>query len=157
MASLFEDGKPGMIDKNSVVENELMKEIISIRIDTLWKMIAQKMENRLPEIDEEGATGKFDNKGAIFIPGGLVYREWMPAIHFLYVAAIIFGLSCLAVFAVSLLTPPLPENKVREFTWQQKIYDRETIEISKLPFMLNYRYLSALLIAFLILILLVFW
>jgi Na+/proline symporter len=87
---------------------------------------------------------------------GFSGREWMPAIHFLYVAAIIFGLSCLAVFAVSLLTPP-PEDKVREFTWQQKIYERETIEISRLPFMLNYRYLSALLIAFLILILLVFW
>jgi hypothetical protein len=40
----------------------------------------------------------------------------MPAIHFLYVAAIIFGLSCLAVFAISLLTPQ-PEDKVREFTW----------------------------------------
>ena len=52
-----------------------MKEIISIRIDTLWKMIAQRMEKRLPEIDEEGATGKFDNKGAIFIPGGLVYKD----------------------------------------------------------------------------------
>jgi hypothetical protein len=75
MSSLFKDGKLGMIDKNSLVENELMKEIISIRIDTLWKMIAQKMENRLPEIDEEGATGKFDNKGAIFIPGGLVYKD----------------------------------------------------------------------------------
>ncbi|MEJ2730587.1 MAG: hypothetical protein P8185_19160 [Deltaproteobacteria bacterium] len=61
--------------KNSVIENELMKEIISIRIDTLWKMIAHRMEKRLPEIDEEGATGKFDNKGAIFIPGGLVYKD----------------------------------------------------------------------------------
>jgi hypothetical protein len=61
--------------KKSIIENELMKEIISIRIDTLWKMIKQKMENRLPEIGEEGATGKFDNKGAIFIPGGLVYQD----------------------------------------------------------------------------------
>ena len=43
------------------------------------------------------------------------------------------------------------------FTWQQKIYERETIEISKLPFMWNYRYLSALLIASLMLILLLFW
>jgi hypothetical protein len=60
---------------NSILANELMKEIISIRIDTLWKMIAQRMGNRLPEIDEEGATGKFDNKGAIFIPGGLVYQD----------------------------------------------------------------------------------
>jgi len=64
-----------MYFKKSIIENELMKEIISIRIDTLWKMIVQKMENRLPEIDEEGATGKFDNKGAIFIPGGLVYQD----------------------------------------------------------------------------------
>lgn len=64
-----------MVYKKSIIENELMKEIISIRIDTLWKMIVQKMENRLPEINEEGATGKFDNKGAIFIPGGLVYQD----------------------------------------------------------------------------------
>jgi hypothetical protein len=64
-----------MPDKKLIVENELIKEIISIRIDTLWKMIGQKMEGRLPEIDEEGATGKFDNKGAIFIPGGLVYKD----------------------------------------------------------------------------------
>ncbi|MGD1967522.1 MAG: hypothetical protein PVI32_01005, partial [Desulfobacterales bacterium] len=64
-----------MLDKKAIVDNALMKEIISIRIDTLWKMIELKTKNRLPEIDEEGATGKFDNKGAIFIPGGLVYRD----------------------------------------------------------------------------------
>ncbi len=64
-----------MLDKKSIIDNALIKEIVSIRIDTLWKMIKQKKENRLPEIDEEGATGKFDNKGAIFIPGGLVYRD----------------------------------------------------------------------------------
>jgi hypothetical protein len=72
---LLDADKLGVINMQSIIENELMKEIISIRIDTLWKMIAQKMENRLPEIDEEGATGKFDNKGAIFIPGGLVYKD----------------------------------------------------------------------------------
>jgi SSS family solute:Na+ symporter len=54
---------------------------------------------------------------------GLSGSKWMPAIHFLYVAAIIFGISCLAVFAVSLLTPPPPSEKVRDFTWQRKIYD----------------------------------
>jgi hypothetical protein len=64
-----------MLDKKSIIKTELMKEVISIRIDTLWKMIVQKTENRLPEIDEEGATGKFDNKGAIFIPGGLIYQD----------------------------------------------------------------------------------
>ena len=74
-ASLSEGGKSGMPDKKSIIDNALIKEIVSIRIDTLWKMIKQKIENRLPEIDEEGATGKFDNKGAIFIPGGIVYRD----------------------------------------------------------------------------------
>jgi hypothetical protein len=64
-----------MLDNKRIIKNELVKEIISIRIDTLWKMIKQKAEGRLPEISEEGATGKFDNKGAIFVPGGLVYKD----------------------------------------------------------------------------------
>jgi Na+/proline symporter len=83
----------------------------------------------------------------------LVFNDakWMPPVHFLYVAVIIFGLSCLSIFAVTLLTPPPPEKKVRDFTWQRKIYNRETIEISRLPYFWNYRHLSVLLIAFLIL------
>jgi SSS family solute:Na+ symporter len=88
---------------------------------------------------------------------GFSNSRWMPAIHFLYVAAIIFGMSCLAVFTVSLLTAPPPVKKVRDFTWQRKIYDQETIEINNLPVTWNYRYLSILLIAFLALILLLFW
>jgi SSS family solute:Na+ symporter len=87
---------------------------------------------------------------------GLSGSKWMPAIHFLYVAAIIFGISCLAVFAVSLLTPPPPSEKVRDFTWQRKIYDRETIEINRLPVLWNYRYLSVLLLGLLALILILF-
>jgi SSS family solute:Na+ symporter len=83
--------------------------------------------------------------------------KWLPAIHFLYVAAIIFGMSCLAVFAVSLLTPPPPAEKVRDFTWQRKIYERETMEIASLPVLWNYRYLSVLLLALLTLVLLLFW
>ncbi len=87
---------------------------------------------------------------------GLGDAKWMPAIHFLYLATIIFGSSCLAIVAVSLLTPPPPEKKVRDFTWQRTIYEGETIEISNLPFLCNYRHLSILLIAFLFLILLLF-
>ena len=83
--------------------------------------------------------------------------EWVAAIHFLYVAAIIFAISCLAVFTVSMLTTPPPEEKVKEFTWRRKIYDRETIEISQLPVIWNYRFLSVLLIAFLAVILFMFW
>ncbi|MGD2012003.1 MAG: hypothetical protein PVI76_12940, partial [Desulfobacterales bacterium] len=61
-----------MIAKRTILGNALIKEIISIRADTLWKMIGQKKDGMLPGVTEEGATGKYDNKGAIFIPGGLI-------------------------------------------------------------------------------------
>jgi hypothetical protein len=64
-----------MITKKELVGSELMREIIAIRIDTLWKMLSLKIEERLPEVEDEGATGAFDNKGAIFVPGGLVYGD----------------------------------------------------------------------------------
>jgi hypothetical protein len=64
-----------MVTKKKVIENELMKEIISIRVDTLWKMLSRKKDGFFPEPHEEGATGRFDNKGAIFIPGGLIYQD----------------------------------------------------------------------------------
>lgn len=38
-------------------------------------MIGQHEVGFLPESCDEGATGKFDNKGAIFIPGGLIYQD----------------------------------------------------------------------------------
>jgi hypothetical protein len=38
-------------------------------------MLSCLQQGQLPGINEEGATGKLDNKGAIFIPGGLVYQD----------------------------------------------------------------------------------
>jgi hypothetical protein len=72
-----------MTTKKDLLGNELMKEIITIRFDALWKMLRLKQEGRMPKIDEEGATGKFDNKGAIFVPGGMVYADVdeMPIAH----------------------------------------------------------------------------
>jgi hypothetical protein len=64
-----------MIAKRTILGNELIKEIISIRADTLWKMLGQKKNRILPGVTEEGATGKYDNKGAIFVPGGMVYQD----------------------------------------------------------------------------------
>lgn len=64
-----------MIQKKQIIDNELMREIISIRLDTLWRMLEQSRLGFLPDILEEGATGKYDNKGAIFIPGGLIYQD----------------------------------------------------------------------------------
>lgn len=64
-----------MLCKKSVLGNELLKEIISIRVNTLWKMLGLADRGELPGIDDEGASGKFDNKGALFIPGGLIYQD----------------------------------------------------------------------------------
>jgi len=64
-----------MVTKKAIIDNELIREILAIRLDTLWKMLGQYAAGFLPDKDEEGATGKLDNKGAIFVPGGLVYQD----------------------------------------------------------------------------------
>jgi hypothetical protein len=64
-----------MLSKKEIIGNVLIKELIAIRTDSLWRMLAWRRQDQLPGINEEGATGKLDNKGAIFIPGGLVYRD----------------------------------------------------------------------------------
>jgi hypothetical protein len=65
-----------MATKKELLGNELMRELISIRIDTLWNMIALKLNRRLPPVDAEKATGDFDDKGALFVPGGFVFQDW---------------------------------------------------------------------------------
>jgi len=64
-----------MITKQNIVGNELMKEIIAIRLNTLCRMLELHERGFMPGVHEEGATGQHDNKGAIFIPGGLIYQD----------------------------------------------------------------------------------
>ena len=64
-----------MITKKAIIDNVLIQQIISIRADSLWKMIGRHAEGYMPGVSEEGATGKYDNKGAIFIPGGLIFAD----------------------------------------------------------------------------------
>jgi hypothetical protein len=65
-----------MATKRELLGNELTKEIVRIRIDTLWSLIALRRTSRLPPLDAEKATGNFDDKGALFIPGGIVFQDW---------------------------------------------------------------------------------
>ena len=53
--------------KKEIIGSILFKELIAIRTDTLWRMLSCDKQGLLPGINEEGATGKLDNKGAIFI------------------------------------------------------------------------------------------
>ena len=64
-----------MVTKKNIIGNELMKEVITIRTDTLFRMLKQIRAGFFPKAYEEGATGRYDNKGAIFIPGGLIYQD----------------------------------------------------------------------------------
>ena len=64
-----------MPPKKEIIGNVLIKELIAIRTDTLWRMLSLVDQGQLPDRNEEGATGKLDNKGAIFIPGGLVHQD----------------------------------------------------------------------------------
>jgi hypothetical protein len=64
-----------MTSKKAILDNLLLKELTAIRADTLWRMLSYLRQGQLPGINEEGATGKLDNKGAIFIPGGLIYQD----------------------------------------------------------------------------------
>ncbi len=58
-----------------LLKNELLKFIVSVRVDSLCKMINLYLKGYLPAPDEEGATGSLDNKGAMFVPGGLVIED----------------------------------------------------------------------------------
>lgn len=64
-----------MPPKNDIIGSVLLQELIAIRTDTLWRMLARLKKGRLPGINDEGATGALDNKGGIFIPGGLIYQD----------------------------------------------------------------------------------
>lgn len=64
-----------MPSKREILGSALIKELIAIRTDTLWRMLFWLKRGQLPGVNEEGATGKLDNKGAIFIPGGLIYQD----------------------------------------------------------------------------------
>jgi hypothetical protein len=64
-----------MLSKKTILGSVLLNELISIRTDTLWRMLSYLQQDQLPGVNEEGATGKLDNKGAIFVPGGLIYQD----------------------------------------------------------------------------------
>jgi hypothetical protein len=58
-----------------LLDNELMREILAARVDTLWRMIGLMDKGLLPAPEAEGATGDLDNKGGLFVPGGLVFYD----------------------------------------------------------------------------------
>ncbi len=64
------------VTKKELLGSELMREILRIRIDTLWSMLGLLRDGRHPPVDAEKSTGDLDDKGGLFVPGGLVLHDW---------------------------------------------------------------------------------
>ncbi len=73
-------------------------------------------------------------------------KDWMPQIHFLYVAGIIFAVCSITLIIVSLLSNKPAEEKIEEYTWSKSAYKLETILVKKMPLYKNYRFQSILLL-----------
>jgi len=64
-----------MITKKEILDSELMRLLIEIRLDSAYRLLSLKGTMNYPKVDEEGATGDLDNKGSLFIPGGFVFED----------------------------------------------------------------------------------
>ena len=70
----------------------------------------------------------------------------LASMHFLYVAPIIFVVSSVIIFVVSLYTAAPSESKVANYVWKRSAFAEESAEIAALPWYQNYRILSVLLL-----------
>jgi SSS family solute:Na+ symporter len=65
--------------------------------------------------------------------------DWMPEIHFLYVATLLFGLSSLTLVAVSLLTAPPDPDRVHAFVWTRRRIDGPARDTAGRSWLHDYR------------------
>lgn len=79
------------------------------------------------------------------------------AVHFLYVAPILFAFSSIVLVIGSLMTPPPAAEKVEGLVWTGASYRAETAELAALPWWQNYRILSVGLLLLTAAIVLSFW
>ncbi len=77
--------------------------------------------------------------------------------HFLLTVPFYFIWSLFVMISVSLATPPPPIEKTKNLTFSIDEFKEETLSLKKLSLVQNYRFWSYLLLAFSILILIIFW
>ncbi len=89
----------------------------------------------------------------------LVFQNaaWMPQIHFLYVAPILFIASALTAIVISLMGAPPPREVTDEYTWTPALFAAEGRELKGLPWYKNYRTLSVLVLIFCAVVVGMFW
>ncbi len=140
------------------------------KFPTLWEYLQNALSYIAPPIVSLFVFGVFwkraNHQGAIvaivigivgsaffFLSGNIT---WIPEIHFLYVAGILFLICSVSLILVSLLTPPPSKNKIKDITWSVNVYQKETLELKELPLYKNYRFQAIALMILLALILIVF-
>jgi len=78
-------------------------------------------------------------------------------LHFLYRTIYLFAACALIHIIVSSMTAPPPAEKVALYTWKSSMIAEETIELAEMPWYLNYRYQSVVLLILTALIVGFFW
>jgi solute:Na+ symporter, SSS family len=68
-------------------------------------------------------------------------------LQFLYGAGIMLAFSLALYVSLSLATDPLPEDRLRDYTWTRDAWHQETEELASKPAWRNYRILAAALVA----------
>ena len=140
------------------------------KFPTLWEYLQSALSYIAPPIVSLFVVGVFwkraNHQGALaaIITGILGSAFFLiasttiliPQIHFLYTAGILFLICSISIIAVSLLTPPPAEDKIKEVTWSADVYKKETLELNHLPVYKNYRVQAALLMLLLVVILVSF-
>lgn len=140
------------------------------KFPTLWDYLQQALSYISPPIVALFVAGLFwkraNSYGAMAaIATGIMSSlffvffsdaSWMPEIHFLYSAGIIFMICIATIVIVSLSTAPPPDEKVENNIWTLKIFNKETEELDLEPWYKNYRYQSILLVALIAIILITY-
>jgi SSS family solute:Na+ symporter len=87
----------------------------------------------------------------------IIPAPWMPQIHFLLVAPILFVFSAATVVLVSLAGSAPDEEKTSDTTWTPAFFRQETEELRRMKWYQNYRILSAVVLLLAAVIVGMFW
>ncbi|MCW8809707.1 MAG: sodium:solute symporter [Ignavibacteriaceae bacterium] len=140
------------------------------KFPTLWEYLQNALSYIAPPIVALYVVGVFwkraNHNGAVAaIVVGIICSvfffysantDWMPQIHFLYVAGILFLICSATIVVTSLLTSPPSEEKIKDYTWSKQIYKTETEELKEIPFYKNYRFHAAALMILLLIVLIIY-
>jgi len=83
--------------------------------------------------------------------------HWFFQMHFLLRTTVLFVFCLVVHIFVSLITTKSPEEKLKGMIWTPKLIKEETEELAGLPWYLNYRYLSVLLLILTVFVVGYFW